>query len=147
VRDEQIKVVNTSNVVAYDVSIQPKESPLYKAEFKTIARLEKDHPVYVEMDLCAKPSGTFYRQFEALLKSELENSSEDDNFNLRVPMIVQFYDDKKRIYTRRHTKLFTTPFGMTRRPTLLRERLRLRWRRDSPTLRLWLIPARERTNS
>jgi hypothetical protein len=109
VRDEEIKVVNTSNVVAYDVSIQPKESHLYKAEFKTIARLEKDHPAYVEMDLRAKPSGTFYRQFEALLKFELENSSEDDSFNVRVPMIVQFYDDKKKVlYQTTHEVIYNT---------------------------------------
>lgn len=97
VRDEQLRVVNTSDTVAYDVSIQRKESHLYKAEFETIARLEKGQPAYAVMDLRAKPSGTYHKEFEALLKFELENSSEEDNFNVRVPMVVQFYDAKKEI--------------------------------------------------
>jgi len=97
VRDGNIKVVNTSDTIAYDVSIQPKESHLYKAEFETISRLEKGRPVDAVMDLRAKPSGTCYGQFEALLKFELENSSEDDDFKVRVPLLVRYYDATKKI--------------------------------------------------
>jgi hypothetical protein len=97
VRDEKIKVVNTSDLIAYDVSIQPKESHLYEAEFETIPRLEKGQPVYAAMKLQAKSSGVYYSQFEALLNFELENSSDNENFNVRVPMLVRFYDDKKNV--------------------------------------------------
>jgi hypothetical protein len=85
IRNDKIRVVDTSLTVAYDVSIQPKESHLYSATFETIARLEKSHPVYAFMDLRAKQSGVCFTQFEALLKFELENSSEDDGFKVRVP--------------------------------------------------------------
>jgi hypothetical protein len=96
-RDEKIKVVNTSDLIAYDVSIQPKESHLYEAEFETIPRLEKGHPIYAVMKLRAKSSGVYYSQFEALLNFELENSNDNENFNVRVPMLVRFYDDKKKV--------------------------------------------------
>jgi hypothetical protein len=95
VRDDRIKVVNTSHTVAYDVGIQPKESHLYSAIFETIARVERGRPVYAVMDLRAKQGGACFTQFEALLKFELENSSEDDDFKVRVPLIVRFYDSKK----------------------------------------------------
>jgi len=97
VRDEKIKVVNTSDIIAYDVSIQPKESHLYEAEFETIARLEKGHPAFAVMKLRAKSSGVYYSQFEELLSFELETSSDEENFKVRVPMVVQFYDDKKKV--------------------------------------------------
>lgn len=107
VRDQKIRVVNTSDTVAYDVSIQSKESDRYKAEFETIARLEKGDPAYAVMDLRAKPSGTCYSQFEALLKFELEDSSDDDNFNVRVPLIVRFHDDKKKfLYETTHEVVY-----------------------------------------
>lgn len=96
-RDVQLKVVNTSDTVAYDVEIQPRETRLYKATFETIARLEKGHPAYAVMDLRAKPSGAYYKDFEALLRFESENSSEDDDFKVRVPMSVRFYDSRKTI--------------------------------------------------
>lgn len=98
VRHEPLKVVNTADTVAYDVAIQPRESPLYKAKFEIITRLEKGHPAYAVMDLRAKPSGTYYKEFEALLKFELETSSEDDDFKVRVPIFVRFYDSKKEIW-------------------------------------------------
>jgi hypothetical protein len=97
VRDEKIKVVNTSDIIAYDVSIQPKESHLYEAKFETIARLEKGHPANAVMKLRAKSTSVHYSQFEALLSFELETSSDEENFNVRVPMVVQFYDDKKKV--------------------------------------------------
>ncbi len=86
VRDEKLKVVNTSGTVAYDVQIQPKESHRYKATFENIARIEKDHPVYAAMDLRQKTFGTHYKDFEALLKFELEDLSEDEDLNVRVPI-------------------------------------------------------------
>jgi hypothetical protein len=95
VRHEHLKVVNTTDTVGYDVQIQPKESHLYKATFETIARVERGHPVYVVMDLRQKSSGAYYKDFEALLRFELENSSEDDNFKVRVPLSVRFYDSNK----------------------------------------------------
>ncbi|MGB9467541.1 MAG: hypothetical protein WBR10_20700 [Candidatus Acidiferrum sp.] len=97
VRDEQMRVVNTSDTIAYDVAIQPKETPLYRAEFETIPRLEKGRPAYAVMKLRAKATGVYYSQFEAFLKFELEDSSDEENFNVRVPVVVQFYDAKKEI--------------------------------------------------
>jgi hypothetical protein len=99
-RDDKIKVVNTTDTIAYDVSIQPKESHLYSATFETIARLEKGHAVYAVMDLRSKQHGTCFSQFEALLKFELENSSENDDFKVHVPLTVRFYDAKKEILYR-----------------------------------------------
>jgi hypothetical protein len=107
VRDVQLKVVNTSDTVAYDVEIQPRETPLYKATFDTIARLEKGHPAYAVMDLRAKPSGAYYKDFEALLRFELENSNEDDDFKVRVPISVRFCDSQKRtVYQTAHEVVY-----------------------------------------
>jgi hypothetical protein len=107
VRDEQLSVVNTSDTIAYDVSIQPRETHSYKAEFETIARLEKGHPVFAVMDLRAKPGGAYHKEFEMLLKLELEHSSEDDNFNVRVPIVVRFYDAKKKfLYQTSHEVIY-----------------------------------------
>jgi hypothetical protein len=97
VRDEQIEVVNTSDTIAYDVAIQPKETALYRAEFEIIPRLEKGRPAYAVMKLCAKATGVYYSEFEALLRFEWENLSNEENFTVRVPVAVQFYDAKKEI--------------------------------------------------
>jgi hypothetical protein len=97
VRDQLIEVVNTSDTIAYDVAIQPKETPLYTAEFEAIPRLEKGRPAYAVMQLRVKATGVYYSQFEALLRFEYENSPDEENFNVRVPVAVQFYDAKKEI--------------------------------------------------
>lgn len=107
IRDQRIKVVNTSETIAYDVSIQPMESHLYKATFETIGRVDKEHPAYAVMNLRSKEHGTYFNQFEALLRYELENSSEDEDFKVRVPMVVRFYDDKKdTLYQTRHEVVY-----------------------------------------
>lgn len=97
VRDEQISVVNTRDTIAYDVAIQTIETPLYKAEFDIIPRLEKGRPVNAVMMLRVKATGVYFSQFEALLKFEVEKPSDDGNFTVRVPLIVRFYDAKKAI--------------------------------------------------
>jgi hypothetical protein len=97
VRDEKISVVNTRDTIAYDVAIQAIETPLYKAEFDIIPRLEKGRPVKAVMMLRAKATGVYFSQFEALLKFEVEKPSDDQNFTVRVPLVVRFYDAKKEI--------------------------------------------------
>jgi hypothetical protein len=107
VRNDALKVLNTSDAVAYDVQIQPMESHLYKATFEMIARIEKGPPVEAVMDLRAKPNGAYHKEFEALLRFELENSSEDDGFNVRVPIVVRFYDAKKEtLYQTAHEVVY-----------------------------------------
>jgi hypothetical protein len=109
VRDDRMTVVNTSPTVAYDVSIQPKESNLYSATFETLARVEKGRPEYAVMELRAKQGGACFTQFEALLKFELENSSEDGDFKVRVPLLVRFYDAKKEtLYQTEHEVVYDT---------------------------------------
>jgi hypothetical protein len=70
---------------------------LYSAEFDTIPRLEKGHPIDAVMDLRVKPSGTCFKEFEALLKYELETASKTYDFTIRVPLVVRFYDATKEI--------------------------------------------------
>lgn len=97
-RDEPLKVVNTSDTVAYDVTIQPMQSPRYRATFEPISRLEKGQPVYAKLDLRAQPEGTYYSVFEALLLFEREQQNiENADFKVRVPMYVRFYDSTKEI--------------------------------------------------
>lgn len=93
VRDEQIALVNTTDHVAYDVEIQPKESGRYTAKFESVGRLSKDQPAKVEVDIRAKPNGVYYRGFEAVCKWEYEDTPwSPDSFEVHVPLAVRFYD-------------------------------------------------------
>jgi hypothetical protein len=108
-RPGDLKVVNTSITIAYDVTVQPRETRTYKAKFETIPRLEKDHPAFAIMDLRREPGGSYFREFEMLLKLELQDPSEEDGFNVRVPLIVRFYDSKKEIlYQTAHEVVYNT---------------------------------------
>jgi hypothetical protein len=108
IRDTQISVVNTRDSIAYDVKIEDKESSLYKATFEVIARVEKGHPKLVVMDLRRKPNGTYHRDFEALLKLEFEELQSIDEFTVRVPLTVRFYDSQRNLFQTRHEVVYQT---------------------------------------
>ncbi len=71
-----------------------------------IPRLEKGQDVNAQMDLRVKPAGTYFEDFEKLLRLESENPSEDQNFEIRVPMVVQFCDSSKNLYETKHEVVY-----------------------------------------
>jgi hypothetical protein len=106
-RSEEMKVVNTKISYAYNVQIQPMESDKYKATFKAIPRLGKDQEVYAEMDLRIKPGGTYFKYFEKLLKLESDQPSEEQEFEVKVPLVVRFRDSKNDLlYETKHEAVY-----------------------------------------
>jgi len=110
IRDTQISVVNTKDSIAYDVKIEDKNSPNYRATFEAITRVEKGHPKWATMDLRQKPGDTYHRDFEILLKleDEAKPSAELTDPTVRVALTVRFYDDQRNLFQTRHEVVYDT---------------------------------------
>ena len=110
-RTSQIQVVNTTDHATYNVQIQDKESTLYTARFEQIARVEKGHPVFANVDIRKRDSGSCFRNFEAILMFEYETQQPNQDLSLRLPLTVRFSDRHGNVYDCKHEVVYDTFLG------------------------------------
>lgn len=111
IRDEQIRVINTSDSVAYNIQIGRKEGRRYTATFAVVPRAAKNGGIPVDVDIRERPGGSYFSGFERVLQLEYEDSSGADNFEVEVPLRVTFEDRKGNRFETRHKVVYDTFSG------------------------------------